>query len=543
MEAIPGRVGDRPEVILHGGVIVDGTGARPFRGDVGIRADRIVAIAPDLGGSESARQVDATGCVVTPGFVDIHSHSDVTLVLDPAAESAIAQGVTSELVGNCGHGPAPVDRPERHADNIYGSDPTRPLGWTTFAGYLDAVDAVRPAVNVAALVPHGTLRLTAMADAGRPATADERRTMERLLEESLDAGAFGLSTGLEYATEGAATPDEVERLCRRVARRDGLYASHTRNKDVHAVEAVGEAVDTARRASVRLQVSHVLPRPGAPLHALERSIERIDNASAAGLDVAFDIHTRLFGFTNLSVALPRWVVDGGPGTIRDVLRTRRAELADHRSIIDSFGILGYDGVFIVDAPATPEVAGRSIAELSGADRTPRDAVFDVLAAHADRVDGPMCVGWSYTVDQIATAAAHPRCSPSSDATTFSPEGPIGQHVFHGAFSWAAWYISTLVLERQVLSLEAAVHRLTGLPARRIGLVDRGVVTVGAYADLAVFDPVEVRATATFDQPNRLATGMRHVVTNGVFALEDGRLTGRRGGQSLRHGTPTTRRTS
>lgn len=534
--AVHGELRERPEIVFHGGSIVDGTGAPAVRGDVGIRGDRIVAIGPDLSDTASARLVDATGCIVTPGFIDVHSHSDLTLVVDPQAESAVAQGVTTELVGNCGHGCAPIDRPERHADNIYGFDPKAVIDWTTMAGYLDAVDAAQPAVNVAALVPYGTLRLTAMADAGAPTTAADRAAIERLLEASLDAGAVGLSTGLEYPIEGVATAAEIEALCRLAGRRDRLYACHTRNKDVHAVEAVDEAILTAERAGVRLQVSHLVPRPGAPDGALARSIEHIDRAADRGLDVAFDVHTRLFGFTNLAVALPRWVVDGGPDGIRAVLRNRRDELAGHRSIVDSFGIRGWDGVFITDAPATPEVAGRSLAELSAeAGRPARDIVFDVLAAHADRVDEPMAIGWSYTVDQIAEAAAHPRCAPSSDATTLSPDGPLARHVFHGAYTWAAWYLETIVGERQALPIEAAVRRLTSLPAERIGLADRGVVRVGARADLAVFAPAEVRATGTFEAPNRLATGLRHVVVNGVFGLEDGRITGRRGGRALRAG--------
>ena len=532
--ASPGDLLGRPDTVIRGGTIVDGTGRPGRRGDVGIRGDRIVAIAPDLGETESARLVDASGCVVAPGFIDVHSHSDLTLVIDPAAASAVAQGVTTELVGNCGHGCAPIDRPDRHADNIYGFEPGYEIGWRSFAGYLDAVDAARPAVNVAALVPYGTLRLTAMADAGSPATTGERATIAALLEEALEAGAAGLSTGLEYPIEGVATPAELEALCRLVASRDRLYACHTRNKDVRAVEAVGEAVDTAARAGARLQVSHIVPRPGAPADALRRSMERVDESRSRGHAVAFDVHTRLFGFTNLSVALPRWVVDGGPDLIRAVLRDRRDELAGHRSIIDSFGIDGYDGVSIVDAPATPEVAGRSLAELATTTgRSPRDVVFDVLGAHAGRADGPMCIGWSYTVDQIAAAAVHPACAPSSDATSFSPDGPLAHHVFHGAFTWAAWYLETMVRERGVLSIEAAVHRLTGLPAAQIGLSERGTLRVGAHADLAVFDPAAVHATGTFDRPNRVAQGMRHVLTNGTFAIEDGRPTGSRGGRALR----------
>jgi N-acyl-D-amino-acid deacylase len=525
---------DRPDLVLVGGTIVDGSGAPPVRADLGIRGDRIVTIGPDLTAAESARRLDATGCVVTPGFIDIHSHSDFTLVVDPAAESAISQGVTTELVGNCGHGCVPLGDPDRHAGNIYGFDPSFPIAWRSFTGYLDAVDAARPAVNVAALVPHGTLRLTAMVDAERAATEREQARIGSLLDQALDEGAFGLSTGLEYATEGVAIADDIVPLCERVARRDALYATHTRNKDVRAVEAIREAVETARRAGVRLQVSHVVPRPGAPPNALQSSMDVIDEAAANGLEVAFDVHTRLFGFTNLSVALPRWVVDGGPDLIRDVLANRRDEVAGHRSIINSFGIAGYWGVYIVDAPLSPEVAGRSVAELAGdKGRGARNVIFDVLAAHADHVDQPMIVGWSYTVDQIAQAAAHPRCSPSSDATTLSPKGPLAHHVFHGAYSWAAWYLETIIEARHALPLEAAIHRLTGLPAAQIGLTDRGVLQVGAAADVAVFDPAAIHATATFEEPNRLATGMRHVLTNGVAAIENGRLTGERAGRALR----------
>ena len=189
---------------------------------------------------------------------------------------------------------------------------------------------------------------------------------------------------------------------------------------------------------------------------------------------------------------------------------------------------------ITDAVATPEVAGRSLAQLAEErGTTARDVIFDVLAAHANRIDQPMAVGWSYTVDQIATAAAHPLCAPSSDATTLSPDGPLRDHVFHGAYSWAAWTLSTLVRDRAALTLEEAIRRMTSLPAGRAGLADRGVVRVGASADLAVFDPERFRATATFDDPNRLAEGMRHVVVNGVLQLRDGAPTGERGGRALR----------
>ena len=307
------------DLIVDGGTVVDGTGAARYKADVGILDGRIEA-AGDLAGAEAARRLDASGLLVTPGFIDIHSHSDFTLLVDPRAQSSIVQGVTTEVVGNCGHGCAPITDPELFKGNIYGYTPLLDIDWSTTAEYFQKLEQARTAVNVAALVPNGNLRLAAADDLERPSTPDEVAQMVRLLEEGLDAGAFGYSTGLEYPAERTCSEEEMVALCRVVARAGGLYATHERNKEMYAVEAVEEGIRVAEAAGVRLQLSHIIPRRGGPADARERAIEAAERAHDRGMDVGFDAHTRLHGITNVSAALPAWAFEGGTDALASRLR-------------------------------------------------------------------------------------------------------------------------------------------------------------------------------------------------------------------------------
>lgn len=522
------------DVVVRGGTVVDGTGAPAFRADVGIRGGRVVALG-SVGGL-AARELDATGLVVAPGFVDIHSHSDLTLLVDPRAQSAIAQGVTTELVGNCGHGCAPLTAErERFAGNIYGYVPEASLDWRTVGEYLDRLESARPAVNVATLVPNGSLRLAALRRPDRPANAEERSRITRLLDEGLDDGAFGLSVGLEYPAERACTEEELAALCRVVARRGRLCAMHTRNRDVRAAEAIEESLRAARAAGAALQISHLVPRRGGPPDALERSLAVVDAARGRGQDVSFDQHTRLFGFTSLSAALPLWALEGGRDAIAARLRDNvtRARLKSYQSVISSFGLSGWGRVFVVDAPHRRDIAGKSLAALAPAAGDAYDVVFDVLLAELDDLQRPMCVCWSYEEEELARAFVHPACMIGSDATTLSPDGPLARAVFHGAYTWAAWFFRRFVRERRLLTLEDAVRRLAALPADRVGLRGRGVLREGAWADVIAFDPARFAERGTLEEPGQLSEGMVHVVVNGEVALGEGHFTGRRPGRVLR----------
>ena len=523
------------DLVIRGGRLVDGTGSVAFGGDIGVTGDRISAIG-DLSMAEARQALDADGLVVAPGFIDIHSHSDFTLLIDPRAHSQIYQGVTTELVGNCGHGCAPMGQNvEAFTGNIYGYQDVLPIDWTTMEGYLARMDAVGPAVNVATLVPNGNLRLAVVDDVARPATGEETARMARLLEQGLDAGAFGFSTGLEYPAEREASEEELVELCRVTARRDGLYATHERNRELLAIEAVDEGLRAAATTGVRLQLSHIIPRRGGPTDSLERCIELVEAAHAGGLDVEFDAHTRLHGITNLSAVLPAWAVDGGPGKLRRYLNdpATRARLKGYESIISSFGLGGWDRVALFSSDGSPGKVGDSIATLTPSDGDPYDTMYDLLLAEGDDPHGALLIVHSYDDDMLVDTFRHPLCTTESDATALCTDGPLAGTTFLGAYTWVGSFFRTMVRERRELTLEEAVYKLAAQPADRMGLGDRGRLVEGKQADIVVFDPDEFSDRGTLEDPNRPAVGVRHVLVNGGPTVIDGTETGRRTGQVLR----------
>lgn len=518
------------DLVIRGGTVIDGSGADRVRADVAIAGGRVAAVGA-VGPTEGP-EIDAAGCYVTPGFIDIHSHSDFTLLVDPRAVSAIRQGVTLEAIGNCGHGCFPIHDPELARSIIYGYDEALPLSWTTLPQYVERLEQAHPAVNVLTLVPNGQLRLAAVGLQGRPATAQELAAMSRELEQALEDGAWGYSTGLEYAAETGVPEEEIEALCRIVARHGALYATHTRDRDAHAHEAVEEAIRTAERTGVRLQVSHLVPRSG--LDAGRRCIEAVEAARERGLDVAFDMHTRLFGFTFLSAVLPAWAVVDGPDRLVELLgdRSARERMKAHRSILSAGD--DWARIVLLDNDIWPEYARRDVASIAAErGQEPLDAIYDMLSADTQRLHRLMALIHCYTETQQREAFAHPLCMPGSDATTLAPDGRLAGSIFHGAYTWAAWFWRFMVRDTRLLTPEEAVQRLTQLPAERLGLRDRGVLKPGVPADVAVFDPGTYGERGTAYEPNQLAVGMQHVLVNGILTLRDGDETGDRGGVVLR----------
>ena len=515
------------DLAIRNGTVLDGTGGDRRHADVGVEGDRVVLVGEV---PEAADEIDAAGKVVAPGFIDLHSHSDFTLLVDPRASSAVHQGVTTEIVGNCGFGCFPLLNTELAPKAIYGHSDDVPLTWTSAAGYFDRLEQARPAINVASLVPNGQIRLSIVGLADRPARPDELRQMRRLLDEALEQGAWGYSTGLEYAAERGADEDELVSMCEVCGRRHGLYATHTRLRDEGAEEGVAEALRTGERSGARLQVSHLVPRNG--IDASRRCIDLVEGALAAGMDVAFDMHTRLYGTTFLLTALPPWALEE-PGRLREILgsRQRRREMRDYVSILSAGG--NWSRIVLLDNDVWPQYARRDVAEIAAErDQEPLDAVHDLLLAAAEDPAALMVLIHAYTEEEQREAFGHPLCVPGSDATTLAPDGPLAGRFFHGAYTWAAWYLRFCV-ENEVLSLQEAIHRLTGAPAARVGLPDRGVVRSGAFADLVLFDPGAFREEGTTFEPSRLATGMDTVVVNGVVTLRDGTPTGAHGGRVLR----------
>lgn len=523
--------------VLENGTVLDGT-ARPGRtADVTVKGDLVASIGP-AGGSDDAQlpRIDCSGLYVTPGFVDIHSHSDFTLLVDPRAVSSVHQGVTLELVGNCGYGCFPLAALDSVGDSIYGYVPSFPIDWTTAAGYFSALERASPAVNVASLTPNAQLRRAGLAALGDRATTTDVARMSRALEQSLDEGSWGLSTGLEYASEASVTEDEVVGLLRPVREVGGLYATHTRDRNGDGTAGIAEAIRVAERSGVREQISHLLPRGGP--EAGRACIGLVDGAVGRGADVHFDQHTRLFGFTVLSSVLPAWAFEGGTAQ----LAARLSDPETRRRLGRYSGLLGdrWTAVHIVNCDAAPELKGRSIAQLADESRKePRDFVYDLLLASLDSLHSLTVEIRTYTRRQQEEVMLHERCVPASDATALAPDGPLGNSVFPGAYGWAAWFWRHFVTERKLLTPADAVARLSANPARRIGIEGRGVLRPGAFADIAVFDPDGFGDRDSLANPKALAVGMVHVFVNGVPTLLDGLPTGRRGGRVIRRGSTCT----
>jgi N-acyl-D-amino-acid deacylase len=518
------------DLVIRNGTIVDGTGGEPYRGDVAIEAGRIAGVGevPPLDCSE----IDAAGLHVAPGFIDVHSHSDYTLLVDPRAASAIHQGVTLEVVGNCGFGCFPIRDKELAQKAIYGYSPEVPIEWSTAGGYFDRLQAAKPAVNVLSLVPNGQLRLSTVGLADRPAARDEVEQMQVLLRESLGEGAWGYSTGLEYAQEAGATEEEVGALCHTLGPGGGLYATHTRRRDEGAADSVSEAIRVAQTAQVRLQVSHLVPRNG--IDEARRSVEIVERARDGGLDVEFDMHTRLYGLTHLYAALPPWVLVEDPARQSELLRDAgaRDRMRPYRSILSAGNRWGR--IVLLDNPFWPEYARRDVASVAAErGQEPLDTVYDLLLGALEEPHRLMVIIHAYTEEEQREAFAHPLCVPGSDATTLAPDGPLADSWFHGAYTWASWFYRFMVRDEKLLTPAQAVHKLTAQPAARLGLSDRGILRAGARADVAVFDPETFAERGTTFEPNQLASGMAHVLVNGVHTLRNGQLTGERGGQVLR----------
>lgn len=511
------------DLAIRGGTILDGRGGAPFVADIGIADGKISRVGKI---DKSKESIDAAGLFVSPGFIDIHSHSDYTLLVDPRAVSAIAQGVTLEVIGNCGFGCAPIS--DSSSANIYGFNGAIALKWKTLGGYFEKLEAAKPAVNVISLVPNGQLRRAAVGIADRAASADELGRMKSLLAQGLEEGGWGYSTGLEYPAESGAPDAELVELCKLAAKAGGLYAAHVRRRDAGAVSAIDEAIRVGEKAGAKIQISHLLPRKTDEREG-ERSLELVDAARRRGLDIAFDMHTRLFGTTYLDTILPPWA---------QAERARHLASADSRRKMREFASIiaggGWDRVTLLDHPKFPRYSRRSFGELAREEgRDAFDIAFDILAADLEQPARAMVIINAYTPDQQALMFSHPLCMPGSDATTLAPDGPLADAAFHGAYSWASWYFHFMVHERKLLTAAQAVQRLTQLPARTLGLKDRGEILEGRCADIAVFDGGGFRSRATTFEPNQLAQGMRHVVVNGVHTLREGSLTGSRGGQVIR----------
>lgn len=513
------------DIILTGGEIADGTGRPAYPADIGIKGDQIVAIGA-LTDIDAATKLDVTGRIVAPGFIDIHTHSDAVLLADSHADSQILQGVTTEMGGQCGFSFAPLRDPEAMEKWMIGRLPGVNATWQSFGEYLAVLDGRDLGVNFLAHVGHGALRAAVMGDDKREIRDDELTMMDALLEESLEQGAWGMSTGLEYWPGLGAGIEELTRLCRIVALHDGIHATHVRNRDVYYDLGFGEALALGRVAGVRTQISHIQPKYGRPDHAMAHTLDMIEHARATGVDVGFDVIPHDWSHTAVAAMLPAWAREGGVEQFIERLGDRATRKRIRETLAPMWRILmdgHWDKVFFLGA-TNQAIIGRSVAELvSEYKAEPWELIFDLLRAEGRDALKMLWTSQSFFEQDIEMALSHPCCSVMSDTLALGDDGPTAGIIGSlSGFDWTVRFLNHYVQNKNLMSLEEGVRRLSGLPADQIGLRDRGYIRSGMKADIAVFDPTSLGVRGTVKSPRQHPDGVSHVIVNGQTAVINGK---------------------
>ena len=581
--------------IIKNGFVVDGSGKPGFHGDVVVEGDRIVDIikpqraqssqrnwgsAPDpktlcdplrslwQKQNSKAATIDATGCIVSPGFIDAHAHSDAYLVLEPDAPSKISQGVTTEINGQCGGSVAP-----RYGEARLSGDWSTLLGsrltWRSLAEYRTVLEAVKPAINTIQFVGHNTLRSSVVGYAGRAATSDELKEMQRLLAESLDAGGWGLTTGLIYQPGKYSTPEEVVALAKVAAERGAFYATHMRSEGDRILEAIDEVIDLVRATGIRAEISHLKTSGKRNWHKIDAVLEKIETAIGEGLLLGSDRYPFCAAGTDLDIVLPDWAQEGAalaemarfadPATRAKIVAEINASDRDWSTVMiggtwsDATKplsgktvkeILGSQcamgdivGPHLVGAPLTP-LATADAARFARGIRGDRGRVGDAslpgeLICRILELDGCKTGAFFFGMseDNLDKILSRPWIVPGSDASLRAPWGPLGaDHPHPRAYgTMPEFYRRVRALG---VSREEAIARMTSVPARRFGIAHRGVIEKGAFADIAIWKEEEFSSSATYVEPHKFSRGVKAVLVNGAVSYADGKFSANRTGRFL-----------
>lgn len=535
---IPGcgfiRTRDRFDTIVKGGTIYDGSGKAGFVGDIAWKDGRIAAIGRDLGKS-AAEIIDAKGLAVTPGFIDIHSHTDTNLFLAPKGDSRIFQGITSEVGGNCGEGPFVYS--DKRWEEIKGTERYGHPAWRNIDGFYDALRKNKIGINYSSLVGHGDIRAAVVGPYNVAATDEDLKKMCDILEMQLEMGAIGISFGLEYAPGCYCDTREMVELCKVIKRHDALYSIHMRNEDDHVLEAVDEAILAAKLSGARLEISHLKAQNPANFDKLDQILAKIESARAEGVDVTFDRYPYTAFSTGFTSFIPIELRDGTDADImRRLENPKTAEQMGRyaRGRLERFG--GAQQVVVAGCsdPANQAYAGKNIAEccnISGMEEW--EMIRHLLITEKLRVNQAT---FAMKEDNLKRLYAHPLSMPGSDGSVYCPEGVLGKKLPHPrAYGTFPRFFEKFVREDKVLDMATAVYKCTALPASRIHMTDRGLLVPGYIADVTVFNPETIADVATYAQPHTFAKGIEHVFVNGVQAVSSGRHTEALAGEIILRG--------
>ena len=498
----------RYDLIIRGASIYDGSGAQPFIGDVAVRGNRIVGVGETTSGGHgsppriAAREIDARGLAVAPGFIDVHSHDDFAIFITPEMDFKTMQGVTTDIVGNCGLGAAPFEV-SRGMFASMGADAKTPA-WDGYPGYFDAIDRNPPSLNVAVLAGHGTLRFAAMGNEKREPTESEMASMRACLVEALDAGAVGLSTGLIYEPGRYARTEEIVALAREMAGGRGLYASHMRNEATGLLDAVRETIHIGEAADVPVQISHHKASGTESWGMVRESIKLIEQANASGIDVTADQYPYIAGSTIFAAVVQNGGLSGEPG---------------------GMGRVSAEKILFASTPRHPDYEGMTLRQLCDrwgvAETDAARRILDEEGANAVVVIETM------NEEDVRTVMRHRSTMIGSDGIA---AGSRPHPRLYGTFPRVLGHYAR---DGGLMPLHEAIHRMTGFPSTKFRLEGRGFLRAGSFADVVVFDPARIIDTATYQEPRRYPAGIKHVFVNGVEVARDGQHTGARPGRAIR----------
>lgn len=536
------------DLVIKNGEVIDGTGKQPFKTDIGIKNGHIAAIAPLH--QQGYPTIDAQGLVVCPGFVDIHSHSDFTLFVNRRGESKIRQGITTEVVGNCGFTAAPVTQEHfydllQYLANtvILSNEEKKKWKWASQADFLEEIQGEGFSFNVAPLVGHGTIRVAVMGFDKAEPTLDTTNKMLRLLETEMDRGLFGLSTGLQYEPCLYADTNELAELARVVQKHGGIFAVHLEDESKDVLCCISQAIEVAEKSGVSLEVSHLKAAFRSNWGKIDTVLKTIDDAKQSGIDIDFDVYPYTAYGSGLIDLMPPWVREQGAGKMVDMLKdssTRARVLSEMEGQTEEWENpghgCGWDNVRIamLKTDDNRKYEGMTVEQVAGdMGLTPEEAAIRLIIEEEAAIKA---IYFAMCEEDLETIMRHPGAIFCTDGRAVAPYGPLGRGSVHPRYYGTyPRILGRYVRERNVISIEEAIMKMTYLPAKKVGLNSRGLLREGYWADITIFDKDKVLDLSTFDKPHQYPRGIEYVLVNGRVVIEKGEHTGKLPGRVLRRG--------
>jgi N-acyl-D-amino-acid deacylase len=521
------------DLLISGGVLYDGLGNPGRRVDAAIKGDKIVLIGEKIDRKSAKKVIDARGLAVSPGFVDAHTHTDIELIVNPKAESHIRQGITSEISGNCGSSPFPI------AEEIFEEEKTSmkeryelDLDWRDLKGFWRRLEEKGIALNYATLVGQGAIRGAVVGYNDEPATEEQLAEMKRLVRENIKAGAVGLSSGLEYAPGSYATTEELIELCRETAACGGIYATHIRDEGDGVLDAIDEAITTAKKAKVSLQISHLKTGYPANWSKIDTVLAKMERAKAEGLDISADRYPYIAASTGLSLYFPLWARQG---TTKDFVSRLKDPALDGKlrgyCKEQEQKLGGWDKVLIssVFTEENKRFEGKNILEAAvESDKDTYDFIRDLLIEEENRVQMVTCE------ENLKRILAHPLLMIGSDSSAVAPYGLLSKGKPHRRlYGTFAQVLGKYAREEKIFDLPCAIQKITSMTAQKFCLTNRGRIGVGCFADIVVFDPEKITDSSTWANPHQYPKGINYVIVNGKVVISEGEHTGTLAGRILK----------